>query len=95
MKKKLFVWYYKHNNHVCALDEDGKMIYLVISDEDANTTIKSLFTENPFILDKYDLEIQDQDKLERHVYGGESRDLIPKSFQVAWDKYKGIEYSPS
>jgi len=94
MKKKLFVWYYKHDNHVCALDEDGKMIYTVIS-QDPKKTVKVLFTGNAFLLQEYEVKVQDQEKLERHVYDGESRDLIPKDFQAAWDKYKGLEYSPS
>ena len=94
MKKKLFVWAYTHFTapivQTCALDEDDHMIVSVMSGNHQQVA-ETLATE---MAEMYDVKIQDQEKLEEHMYRGASRDYgVPKDFQIAWDKFRagGIE----
>ena len=91
-KKKLFVWVYSHTKPMtaCALTEEGEMIASAV-DIDRDKAKEALFKENPTFDQEYEVKVQDQETLERHMYKGESRDLVPKDFQIAWDRYKGVE----
>jgi len=97
MKKKLFVWYYLHNGHVCGLTEDGIMIAVIthgmgdFSEEASIKIKKDFFLNNSIITIEYDVIDIDQKSLKEHMYDGGPRSLLREDFRNAWDKYKVFE----
>jgi hypothetical protein len=100
MKQKLFVWAYTHYSdrvETCALTSEGKMLLMITVDkrtpeghQEHFEVVEMVFKDNKYLNDQYDVHVVNQNDLERHIYKGETRDLIPKDFQVAWDKYKAV-----
>ena len=96
-KKKLFIWHYRHDFTICALNEDGKMIAVVLpvtnKVEEVEETKQLLFADNKLLDKEYTVNFIDQKALEEHMYEGGPRSLIPVDFQHAWDLYRGISAS--
>lgn len=104
MKKKLFVWGYTHYPDrvtTCALTEDGKLLASIDSPIDYNEprsevhqkqhkeNVRLFFGSNDAIAEEYDVHIQNQSKLEKHMYdGGDRVENVPEDFRIAWDKAK-------
>ncbi len=91
MKKKLFVWAYTRYiptpAQTCALTSDGEMIAAIYND-DHKKTVDRFFKNNTGLQEEFDITIVDQEVLEKHMYEGETREILNEDFRLAWDKYK-------
>jgi hypothetical protein len=91
MKKKLFVWAYTRYlptpAQTCALTADGKLLFAIYND-DHKETVRLLFSNNATLQEEYDIVVQNQEVLEKHMYEGEPRETLNEDFRLAWDKYK-------